>query len=325
MKLHLTFCMIFICMGIDHTIAQQLSPEEITSITSAIPPLIRKHYVIEDQKEAIASGIEKKIKAGAYHAYSNPDTLASKLSHDLETISQDGHLYVKHLTSGASSQKVDWESWEKEERRLEKVQNFGFTEVEILPGNTGYIRIVEFMHPQRSMPTAVAAMKMVENTDALIIDLRGNGGGYPGIMEYVLNHYFDEGPTLISTTFYAEIDKNPYTQYSSDLVYGKPRAGTPLYILTDHKTGSAAEFFTYTLQAFGKARVVGQPTAGAAHMNSYYPLAHNFRISISTAVPVNPITKSNWEREGVQPDYVSNPKDARQKALELILQDQQVN
>jgi hypothetical protein len=325
MRLHITLCLIIFCISGNFALALQLSPKEITSITSAIPPLIRKNYVIEENKEMIASAIEKKINAGVYQAYKHPDTLAKYLTYDLETISQDGHLYIKYQSSGTSSGEVDWESWEKEERRLEKVQNFGFTEVEILQGNTGYIKIVEFMHPHRSMPTAVAAMKMVENTEALIIDLRGNGGGYPGIMEYVLSHYFDEGPTLISTTYYSEKDKNPYTQYTSDLIYGKSRAGTPLYILSDGKTGSAAEFFTYTLQAFGKAKVVGQPTAGAAHMNSYYPLAHNFRISISTAVPVNPITKSNWEREGVQPDYVSNPEDARQKALELILQDQQVN
>lgn len=321
MKLHLTFCLIFICIG-SYTPAQQLSPEEITSINSAIPPLIRKHYVIERNKEKIARAIEKKINAGVYQAYNNPDTLAKHLTHDLEVISQDGHLYVKYLASETSSHEVDWE---KEERKLEKAQNFGFTEVEILQGNIGYIKIVEFMHPQRSMPTAVAAMKMVENTEALIIDLRGNGGGYPGIMEYILNYYFDEGPTLISTTYYSEKHKNPFTQYTSDLVYGKPRAGTPLYILSDGRTGSAAEFFTYTLQAFGKAKVVGQPTAGAAHMNSYYPLNHNFRISISTAVPVNPITETNWEKKGIQPDYLIEPEDAKQKALEILLQDQQVN
>ena len=151
-------------------------------------------------------------------------------------------------------------------------------------------------------------MKFLENTENLIIDLRGNGGGYSGLMQYIMNHYFHGGPTHISTTYYSGKEEIPSKDYSSDLVYGKLKVDTPLYIIVDGNTGSASEFFAYTLQSFGKAIVVGQPTAGAAHKNSFYPLAKNFRISISTAAPINPKTNTNWELSGVQPDLVVKDK-----------------
>lgn len=264
------------------------------------------------------------ISSKKYLGITHPDSLAKTLTRDLRAISNDKHLYVKYIETDEKKTEFDWDAWEKEERLLEKKQNYGFTEVKILDKSIGYIKIVEFMHPQRGMQTAVAAMKFVENTDGLIIDIRGNGGGYGGLMNYILNHYFDGGPTHISTTIYSEKDKLPDKEYSSDLVYGKLRVNTPLYIITDQKTGSAAEFFAYTLQSFGKAKIVGQPTAGAAHLNSFYPLNDNFRISISTAAPINPNTNTNWENTGIAPDYVVQENEI-EKALELIVKDVKSN
>jgi C-terminal processing protease CtpA/Prc len=297
--------------------SQDLAKNEIAEIVEKIPGLISKNYVLSEKREYISNEFAKKIKSKKYFNISNPDSLAKTLSRDLREISNDKHLYVNYLKTSDRKEEFDWDAWEKEERILEKKQNFGFIEVKILESNIGYIKITEFMHPQRGMQTAVAAMKFVENADGLIIDLRGNGGGYGGLMHYILNHYFDGGPTHISTTFYSNKDELPSKQYTSDLVYGKLRVSTPLYIITNGKTGSAAEFFAYTLQSFEKAKIIGQPTAGAAHMNSFYPLNEHFRVSISTGAPINPRTKTNWENTGVIPDYLVQEHEI-EKALELI-------
>ena len=301
---------------------QELTPEEVTSIVEKIPDLLSQNYVLPEKRGQLASEFTETIQSGLYSSITHPDTLAKVLSRNLREMGQDKHLYVKYYPTDTEKDEFDWEAWEREERILEKEQNFGFTEVKVLPGNIGYIKIVEFMHPQRGMATAVAAMKLVEQTEGLIIDLRGNGGGYGGLMNYVLNHYFDGGPTHISTTIYSEEDKLPEKEYSSDLVYGKMRVNTPLYIITNAKTGSAAEFFAYTLQSFGKAKVVGQRTAGAAHLNSFFPLNENFRISISTAAPINPKTQSNWEHTGVIPDVIMSENEI-EKARELIVKEVQ--
>ena len=316
----------FICYSIVFLIlqaksySQELSKKEITEVTEKIPQLISENYVLRDKRDEITARFTKALSSKKYLSITNPESLATALTKDLREISNDKHLYVKFYETREKEEEFDWDAWEKEERILEKEQNFGFTEVKILSNNIGYIKIVEFMHPQRGMPTAVAAMKLVEHTDGLIIDIRDNGGGYGGLMNYVLNHYFDGGPTHISTTIYSDKDKLPNKEYSSDLLYGKLRVNTPLYIITNKKTGSAAEFFAYTLQSFGKAKIIGQSTAGAAHMNSFFPLNENFRISISTGAPINPKTNTNWESTGVIPDHLVQDNEI-EKALELIITD----
>ncbi|TSE03679.1 S41 family peptidase [Aquimarina algiphila] len=298
--------------------AQELEKKSIKEIINIIPELITSNYVNKEKGKQIALQFQTEINSGKYFKIKHPDTLASLLTKDLKRISKDGHMYVNHLakTSKKTTKITDWEA---EEKALEIKLNFGFTAIQILENNTGYIKIVEFMHPKRSMQTAVAAMKIVENTDNLIIDIRGNGGGYPGILEYIMNHYFDGPPTLLSTTYFSDPKMTPYTNYTSDLVYGKLRIGKPLYILINGNTGSASEYFAYTLQAFGKAIIIGEKSAGSAHNNEYFSLTDNFRISISTAMPINEITKTNWEQKGVIPDVIVTSENAKKKAIEMIL------
>ncbi|MGB3143156.1 MAG: S41 family peptidase [Maribacter sp.] len=296
--------------------SQQLSKEQVRKITGQIPDLVEKHYVLKEKRQLIANAIQDSIAKSIYIKFQIPDSLAKKLTNDLRAVSKDMHLYVKYIPNDEEKDEFDWDTWEKKEREDEIRQNYGFTQVKILEGNIGYLKITEFMNPQRGMQTAVAAMKFLENTRGLIIDIRDNGGGYAGLMEYILNHYFDGGPSHISTTHYSG-DRLPDVNYSSDLVYGKLRVGTPLCIIINEGTGSASEYFAYTLQTFEKAKIVGEKSHGAAHRNTFFPLNENFRVSISTAAPVNPITKTSWEGTGVIPD-IQLSSDEVNRSLELI-------
>jgi hypothetical protein len=312
MKTILTVSSIFFC---SHMFAQPILINEVTrNMIDSIPVLLAKNYVNKEKGKTFADAFKKNIESGKYLRITDPDTLAKVLTSDLKNISHDGHVYIQHL-KGTEKENADWEQFELENERN---NNYGFTETQILTGNIGYLKIVEFMNPKRAMPTAVAAMKMIENTSALIIDIRGNGGGYPGIMEYILNHYYEGEPVLLSTTYFSDTTIQPKTTYSSDLVYGKLRINTPLYILVDNKTASAAEYFAYTLQAAKKAIVIGETTAGGANMNDLFPLPGKFRMSISTATPINGITKTNWEMKGVIPDIQTSSQQAKDKAYQLI-------
>lgn len=293
---------------------QNLNDTQIDETTHSIPILISKNYVFKDKGKEIADNFEKLENSKKYLKYKNPDSLAYILSKDLKEISADGHMYVKVKRSNEGYNN-DWVEQEKED---EIKENYGFSDVQVLKNNIGYVRVTQFMHPKRSMPTAVAAMKLVENTNALILDLSGNGGGYPGIMEYILNHYFDGSPIQLSTTYFADNTKLPYTNYTSDLIYGKLRVDTPLYVLIDGKTASASEYLAYICQVFGIGVIVGEKSAGAAHMNEFFELPNNFRISISTAAPIITKTNSNWEVTGVKPDYQIESTKSKEKALELI-------
>lgn len=290
------------------------------AVLNQIPDLIQQHYVLTEKRDQFANAFRAKLRQQAYSGIQDPLLLAARVSVDLKDLAADKHLYLQYSDPDKQPKNEDWSAWEQAERELERRQNFGFTLVEVLEGNIGYLRVVEFMHPRRGLPTAVAAMQLVAHTDGLIVDVRGNGGGYPGLMHYLMNHYFAGPPTHLSTTYYSDPAQLPDKIYSSDLVHGALR-NTPLYILVDGETGSAAEYFAYTLQAFGKAKVVGQRTAGAAHMNSYFDLGNRFRLSISTAAPINPLTGSNWEQSGVKPDLVVTTDRAKDRALHALQQE----
>ncbi|RYE23431.1 MAG: hypothetical protein EOP51_10470 [Sphingobacteriales bacterium] len=294
--------------------AQKLDRTKVHEILAPVPSLLKQHYVNRTLATQYSDAISKIIQSGAYDKITNEDSLAKAVTRDLKIITKDGHVYVQVLKNETEEDT----NWEVAEQKREQVTNYGFTKVEIMDMRVGYMKIVEFMNSKTAMPTAVAAMKMLETTDTLIIDLRGNGGGYPGVMEYIMNHYYEGEPILLSTTVFSDTALQPKTNYSSDLVYGKLRINTPLYILVNNRTASAAEYFTYTLQQAGKAVVVGEQTAGAAHMNDLYELPYKFRMSISTGMPVNAITKTNWELTGITPNVIVDEKMAEERALELI-------
>jgi C-terminal processing protease CtpA/Prc len=90
----------------------------------------------------------------------------------------------------------------------------------------------------------------------------------------------------------------------------KGRLTTPLYILIDKGTASAAEALTFVLQSHKRATVMGESSAGGAHFSDYFTINDYIRVSVSTGTPVSAVTQTNWERVGVQPDVKVNPDQA---------------
>jgi C-terminal processing protease CtpA/Prc len=76
----------------------------------------------------------------------------------------------------------------------------------------------------------------------------------------------------------------------------------PVYVLTSHHTFSGGEDFAYTLQALGRATVIGEATGGGAHPTRGFPISAAVHIGIPFARSVNPVTGTNWQGTGVVPD-----------------------
>jgi retinol-binding protein 3 len=245
------------------------------------------------QIEPLVAALERRRLHGAYHGLQDRATFAGVLTDDLRMASGDGHLSVK-LGTGERPGVEGADDWERSERRRAIHANHGFASAQVLSDNVGYLRIAEFMEPQASLETATATMRFVANTRALIFDLRGNPGGYAGIPEYLATYLFAEGPPVLLSTFEYRPEKAaPDKTYILPAVMGRRRAGTLALVLVDRKTASAAEWFAYTLQAFQKARVVGESSAGGASSNEYFELDGELRRSISTGVPVSAPTGTN--------------------------------
>ena len=200
--------------------------------------------------------------------------------------------------------------------------NYGFTRLEILPGNVGFVDLRAFNDVREAGDTAVAAMNFLANTDAIIIDLRYNGGGSPSMVQ-LLTSYFLEDATHLNSFYVRESDS--YQQFwSSSHVQGPKLLQQPLYLLIGNRTFSAAEEFAYNLKNLKRATLVGQVTGGGAHPVQYhYFEAINFGMTIPFGRAINPITHTNWEGTGIAPHIEVVSADAldvaHQKALENLL------
>lgn len=150
----------------------------------------------------------------------------------------------------------------------------------------------------------------------MIIDLRHNGGGGTDIGAVFESFFLPANTPLLEfkdRKGHVEVDKTvswlqqqPYKQ--------------PLFIAVNKRTASAAEAFAYVLQAHKRAKVIGQPTAGAANWNTYYAVNPEIFVSISTAAPVLPGTDKTWEQKGIQPDYITLPGAELEQIHKLVHQ-----
>jgi len=145
------------------------------------------------------------------------------------------------------------------------------------------------------------------NHKALILDLRGNGGGYEETLQRLLGFFFERDVQI------GEIKRR---QEKKPLV-AKARNGFggSLIVLVDSRTGSAAELFARVVQLEKRGRVVGDRTAGAVMRSKYHPMQSGtntlllYGASITDADLIMTDGKS-LERVGVTPDEIQLPSSA---------------
>jgi hypothetical protein len=181
-------------------------------------------------------------------------------------------------------------------------QNQGYVRQEILPGNIRYVRIQQFFWTEKVTPGVIdSAARFLAGGSAVIIDLRGNGGGSAEAVQRMISYMMPEKSTLLMTFFDGRTGKSEVSNSIAKLP--SPRmTGRPIYVLTDRGSASASEEFAYHIQQFKLGTLIGETTAGAAHNNVLLPLPEGFVASVSYGRPIHPVSKANWEGVGVAPD-----------------------
>ncbi|MGO4294363.1 S41 family peptidase [Chitinophaga sp. RAB17] len=310
-------CLGCCCIALSVNAQQGLPTREVAKAVDSAAALLRRHYVFADKGEKIARHLEEKYKAGAFRQVADWKTFDSLGTAILRNFSQDGHLYLRYnpdkvtkIRSQQQPQGID-DFFHSQKTRE---QNYGFREVKILNGNTGYIKMDQINISDESLPVLQAAMTLVSRTNALIIDLRDNGGGGSEIKPVLESYFLPAALPLLE--FYSRTG-NKEIDSSIVLPAGQPYQGA-LYILLNKGTASAAEAFAYVLQAQHRAKIVGQPSAGAANHNEYFVVNNEVFISISESAPALPGTQQNWERTGVQPDIVTAPGEELNEVLKIV-------
>ncbi len=280
---------------------------------------LREFYVYEDSAEAMAEALERRRRGGEYDAITNGSTFAELLTTHLREVSNDLHLRVNFSPVATPPPPTNAEpSPEARERYREQMANVncGFEKVEVLPGNVGYLKFNMFAEPTVCGPTATAAMNFLGNVRALIFDMRDNLGGSPAMVAYVTSYLFDT-PTHLND-LYERAEDTTRQWWTLPHVAGRRLAEQPVYVLTSQRTFSGGEEFTYNLKSLGRATVVGEITGGGAHPVRGVWVNEQFSVGVPFARAINPITKTNWEGTGVQPDIEVPADQALDKARELI-------
>jgi C-terminal processing protease CtpA/Prc len=204
---------------------------------------------------------------------------------------------------------------------MAQLDNFGFHKAERLPGNIGYLDIRHFVRPSwGSEDTAVGAMNMIANTNALIIDLRHCRGGNPDMVALISTYLFNGEPVHLNDLYWRDEDVTE-SYWTLPDVPGKRFGGEkPVFILTSDFTFSAGEEFTYNLKSLKRAIVVGETTGGGAHPGSPFRIHPHFEVFIPNGKAINPITGTNWEGCGVEPDIPTAADQALDAAYKLALE-----
>lgn len=283
----------------------QLDPVAKRDVVTAVAGLLRTRYVFAEVGSKAAERIEKRLQDRAYDSAITPAEFTDALNADLQEIAHDKHLHVGLVSTAP---KVSMRSPE-----LRK-ENYGFPKVEILSGNVGYLKLNLFADPKNAGDTAAGAMRFLANADAIIVDLRDNGGGRAEMVALLANYFF-EHPVHLADIYWRDGDRTEAIVTPAE-IDGKRMPDVPLFILTSGRTFSAAEAFAYLLQAMKRATVIGEVTGGGANPSEFLTLVHGFTASIPNGRTLSPITKTNWEGVGVQPDVVAPADRALEAAIE---------
>lgn len=279
-------------------------------------------YVFPDVAAKSEAFLREKLAAGEYDAVSDVSAFARSLTADLRQVAHDKHMSVRYAPESSLREEPKDEAEKK--RQLEillfdwRLDNFLFRKVEHLEGNVGYLRFDQFVDARYAGDTAVAAMNFLGNCEALIIDLRYNGGGNGTMVKLLLGYFFEDETNVCDLE--SRKDGKTYQSWTPGYVPGPRLDKAEVYVLTSRRTFSAAEEFTYDLQCLKRATIVGETTGGGGHTVS---LQRNEELKIEFQVPnaraVNPVTKTNWEGKGVAPDVDCPAELAFDKAYALAL------
>jgi hypothetical protein len=263
---------------------------------------LKRAYIFAETAEKMAEAVRARAAKKEYDAVTDPREFATLLTTHLQEVSKDKHLRVIYNAEGFP-QRSGPPSPEERARFVaeERRRNFSLEKVERLDGNVGYIELRGFSGSPEANEPAVAAMNFVANTDALIFDLRRNGGGSPAMIGLISSYLFDDVVHL--NDFYVRETDQRRQFWTSPHVQGRRYGGDkPVYVLTSSRTFSAAEEFTYNLKNLKRATIVGETTGGGAHPGGVRRINDQFGIWVPNGRAINPITKTNWEGTGIEPD-----------------------
>lgn len=286
------------------------------AVVADVTRILNENYVLPDLRPKLAAALAKGLAEGHYNV-SDPNVLAEKINADLDDVAHDRHLgmhpdpkQAAELVARPRGEGADDAPPSPEEMRFADRLDHGITELKVLPGNIRYMETVGFLWGGDKTKLAYDnAMRFLQGGDAIILDMRKNGGGSPDAVRYMISHFLKPDTPIV--TFYMRGEKGD--TWKSVAVPTASLAGKPLYVLTGGRSASAAEEFIGHVNGFKLGELVGETTAGAGYRNEFFPVTGGYVISVSVGRAVLASTGKDWEKVGIAPTI----KASQENALEV--------
>jgi hypothetical protein len=276
-------------------------PLDANAVVAEVRRIIAARYVLPERRPALDAVLAEGLASGRY-AVTDPAVLAQRVDADLERVGSDHHLGFKldpkqagTLAAVQRRTAPDRSGYERQVRQV----NHGITELRLLPGNVRYMAYEELKWIGAETKAALDdALRFLGGGEAIIIDLRTNGGGSGDAADRIAAHFLSAGTALY--TYYEEGVQQGAQVLAVDPPAGR-LLGKPLYLLTSAETASAAEALAGIIAGHGVGEVVGENTAGAGYENTLVPIDGRFVLSVSIGRVVIAPTGRDWEKVGITP------------------------
>lgn len=322
---------LFVSMGFCSASAQDITATKRHEIIDNVVDQLVNRYVDPNLGQKAAQTIKQKKEAQAYDALETKASLIKALIADMHAATRDKQLQLNHPSGGDSgwmhpAVKMDFGGAQMDDHQKKKIilqfVNYGLINPHVLEGNIGCLGILEFFSPEIAPDVYQVidkTMQSFQECTAMILDLSFcDRGGDPEVMMYLASYFLGgEESQPLYASFNRENQKIAEFRTRTDIT-GKRMSNIPLYIVTSSKTFSTGEMFAYGLQKMGRAKIVGETSAGAAHGTDTIDIGHG----IMMVLPVNRLshlkTKTNWEGTGVIPDIPTKADEASNVAQDLI-------
>lgn len=289
---------------------------DVQAVVADVRRILNENYVLPELRPKLDAALAKGLAEGRYNV-ADTGLLAERINADLDAVAHDGHLGMHHdpkqsaaLAARPAGAGADDAPPSEEQIRFAERLNHGVMQLKVLPGNIRYMEYVGFFWGGKSTEAALDnAMRFLKGGDAVIIDLRKNGGGSPDAVRYLISHFLEANRPIV--TFYMRGQPGETLKSLASVPAGR-LTGKPLYVLTGGRSASAAEEFVGHVDGFKIGELIGETTAGAGYRNEFFPVSGGYVISVSVGRAVLASTGKDWEKVGIAPTV----KVEQDKALE---------
>lgn len=289
--------------------SDQIEPALIRETIEALCLVLNREYFDPAVAARTSETLQGRFSTGRYQPFTSAESLGKALTADMYELTRDKHLVVSPVAEPPVSQSRQAMADDNSREAASRHSNFGIQRIEILTGNVGCLRLTAFYRPDEAREALASAMAVLRHADALILDLRDNGGGSSGTLALMASYFF-ETPGL---PLFEVVPRPPakIARFATERVPLQDRnEQRPVYVLVSQNTWSGGEGLAFILQERHRAEVIGQTTPGAGNQARAHRLNARFEATVSNGMVRTALQGKSWEGSGVVPDVPALPSDA---------------